>query len=452
MNIYTFRKYTMKNLLLLLLSLFSLQASAQTPKDLLLAGKEENMPVYAPPSKTEKQLYLQMNYGSAAILNAAEISKLKGATIAGVDIVYSDYPRGKGFPELTEQRIENLEKLSPGILKDAKIKWRFIRQTACSDKASAQALFHGIVITYRPMQSAAETASELKYLDEILSPKSGTAVSAPDGKYVSHSETFKALASPPEVFATKERDFVVKGALSDAKTGKHIAMESDSVFGTMPTPFTYFVPVDYLLDSTVIKVLNRNKWTNMAITADLTGSMSPYTAQLLLWFKLHTADKKVKQFVFFNDGNMTPDNKKVIGSTGGIYDARASSFEDVNVLARKTMMAGCGGDGPENNVEALLKAIGLCPDCNELIMIADNWAPVKDISLLAKVKKPVRVILCGTSFGINVQYLNLARATGGSVHTMEKDLTELIKLKENEEVVLNKQRFRIEKGVFVLVK
>ncbi|NJN77076.1 MAG: hypothetical protein HC803_01075 [Saprospiraceae bacterium] len=45
-------------------------------------------------------------------------------------------------------------------------------------------------------------------------------------------------------------------------------------------------------DSTVLEVFKRNNWDKMLITADLTGSMSPYIAQILLWFKLNETDKK----------------------------------------------------------------------------------------------------------------------------------------------------------------
>jgi hypothetical protein len=115
----------------------------------------------------------------------------------------------------------------------------------------------------------------------------------------------------------------------------------------------------------------------------------------------------------------------------------------------KTIRAGCGGDAPENDCEALLYAYKVAPKASEYILIADNLAPIKDIVLLEKLNKPVRIILCGTSYGISAEYLNLARKTGGSVHTMEADLENLIKKSEGEKFTFMNQKYRIEKGVVV---
>ena len=110
---------------------------------------------------------------------------------------------------------------------------------------------------------------------------------------------------------------------------------------------------------------------------------------------------------------------------------------------------GSGGDIAENDIEALIAAQQQCPDCENLVLIADNNAPVKDISLLSKVNKPVKVILCGSQYYLNPDYLKIARETGGSVHTMEADITRLAFLKEGEIFEFNGIRYRISKGSFV---
>ena len=57
-------------------------------------------------------------------------------------------------------------------------------------------------------------------------------------------------------------------------------------------------------DSTIFKIVERNKeWKDMLVVSDLTGSMSPYVGQLLLWLKLTFDDEKVKYLTFFNDGD-----------------------------------------------------------------------------------------------------------------------------------------------------
>jgi hypothetical protein len=140
-----------------------------------------------------------------------------------------------------------------------------------------------------------------------------------------------------------------------------------------------------------------------------------------------------------------------VGKTGGLYFTDEEDVNKVMVKLIQATMAGCGGDGPENNVEALLEGIRLAPQAGEVILIADNWATPRDLELLDKVKRPVRVILCGAYMGVNVAYLELARRTGGSVHTVEQDLEHLVNLKEGQEVKLGDQRFRIENGAFVPV-
>ena len=59
---------------------------------------------------------------------------------------------------------------------------------------------------------------------------------------------------------------------------------------------------------------------------------------------------------------------------------------------------------------------------NELILIADNSACVRDYRLCDSIHVPVKVILCGTPNGINPMFINLAARTKGSLHTIEEDI------------------------------
>lgn len=205
-------------------------------------------------------------------------------------------------------------------------------------------------------------------------------------------------------------------------------------------------------DSTILKIMERKEaWKDMLVVADLTGSMSPYIAQLLLWMKLTMDDSKVRHMVFFNDGDRLPDDQKEIGRTGGIYGTLVDSLEQVLELAEQTMMNGYGGDAPENNIEALLYGMDKWSNHKEVVMIADNFATPRDMELLTEVKVPVRVVLCGTFAGINPAYLQIARETGGSLHTMEEDIEDLMSMKEGSKVTIGKQTFLIQKGRFLLI-
>jgi hypothetical protein len=207
-----------------------------------------------------------------------------------------------------------------------------------------------------------------------------------------------------------------------------------------------------LPDSTVFKIFKRNSWKNINVVGDVTGSMYPYTGQLLLWLKLHSLDSLTNRFVFFNDGDNTPDNKKKIGKTGGVYYRQCKSFEEVKDLVKTTMMKGGGGDCPENNIEALLAAEKQFPDASCQVLIADNWANIKDMELTMQLTKPVRIVLCGVyDYNVNINYLNLARKTKGSVHLMEQDLYNLSLLHEGEVLKIGRKNYKVKKGEFVEV-
>lgn len=205
----------------------------------------------------------------------------------------------------------------------------------------------------------------------------------------------------------------------------------------------------YGSDSAVTAALRRNCWSEKLIVCDLTGSMSPYAAQLSAWYQLTYQKEKNLQFVFFNDGNEMPDDKKVIGNTGGIYYAPSEGITPLFNTIAKVSAAGSGGDCPENNMEALIKGTQMAKPYKELVMIADNYAPVKDIRLLKDFDKPVHIIVCGADNGILEDYLNIAKKTKGSIHTMEEDITNLASKAEGQELQIGKFKYKVMGGEFV---
>jgi hypothetical protein len=203
-------------------------------------------------------------------------------------------------------------------------------------------------------------------------------------------------------------------------------------------------------DDVITKVFDRNMhWKNCIVATDVTGSMAPYLGQFLAWHKLHMHSNSNKDFVFFNDGNNMADILKRPGKVGGIYHVKTTSY---NTMAEKLRLAqrnGGGGDGPENNIEAIIAGLKSNPSAKGVILIADNWATPRDLNLLSEVKKPIHVILCGATKGINLAYLNMVKENGGTLHTIEHDLTELAKLNEGEEVEISGVYYTIKDGKFV---
>jgi hypothetical protein len=114
----------------------------------------------------------------------------------------------------------------------------------------------------------------------------------------------------------------------------------------------------------------------------------------------------------------------------------------------QAMSLGTGGDLVENDLEALIHAAKSYSTAGQIILIADNSSSPRDMQLIDSLSVPVRIVLCGALQGVNTSYLDLARATGGSVHTIEEDLLGLAKMKEGESVEINGRRYVIHDGLF----
>lgn len=206
-------------------------------------------------------------------------------------------------------------------------------------------------------------------------------------------------------------------------------------------------------DSVILKVMSRNKsWRDMLVVCDVTGSMAPYTAQLALWFKLNSELKTAKQIVFFNDDEEQSNTQDKAYDPKGIWDITSYDFKKILEVAETAME---NGEHYENNLEAVFYAMKKFPDNKKnLLMIADNWEDPCDMQLLEKLKAmkvPVRIIVCGVQKTFNTKYLEIAYATGGSVHTMEDDLTGLSKLAEGKTFKLGGMEFRMSGGRFTQV-
>lgn len=214
-----------------------------------------------------------------------------------------------------------------------------------------------------------------------------------------------------------------------------------------------YISQNYFEDPVVTQTFSKMEdLQNRIIVEDVTGSMYPYLTQTFLWRRAAMDSENLSKFVYFNDGDRKANHEKIMGKTGGIYYVNSSSIDKVESTAKVAMLAGSGGDAPENNLEALIYAREICPGCRP-VMIADNWAPIKDLSLLGKIDGPVDVILCGVWGGrIQADYLSLVNAVGGTIYTMEGELADIAKLKEGDIITMGGQKFKLTEGRFVLTR
>ncbi|NQX98858.1 MAG: hypothetical protein HRT73_13420, partial [Flavobacteriales bacterium] len=215
-------------------------------------------------------------------------------------------------------------------------------------------------------------------------------------------------------------------------------------------PPDFFYNQSLYKDSTVLNSFNRNKnWKNFIVVTDVTGSMSPYSAQVFVWLKELAKNDLAKYFVFFNDGDEKPSRRKKPLETKGVYIVENLSLQAVINMATKCMQNGSGGgEYLENDIEAIIDGLKQYPSANEIILIADNRESMRDYKYLEKIKTPVHIILCGAEYGINIQYLDLARQTKGSVHTVNADIINLQDIKEKQHFFIEKKEYLFENGRF----
>ena len=401
---------------------------------------------------TEQYLSVHCDFGKSLLHFPDSTIDLNTVQVTAVDLVFTDYPSADALIKLNTARLEHLFAKYPGLAANNAIEWQVIRQMDGAEKEAASKLFHGFVIYYRPLQSKATAAADLIKLKEILTPEVHTEPKR--NGFVTGDTTELRKQYEIEEYTT-----VLKLPVAEALQLMHIDAREKITYKKYDSLFVYLKPsADSITttslkapeDSTVLKIFDRMHWNNMLVVTDVTASMYPYIGQLMIWMKLHEDERRIKQFVFFNDGDDAPDDKKIMGYTGGIYSTSSSVFDEVEQLAFKAMSNGNGGNIPENNMEALLKGAAACTTCDAIVMIVDNASPVSDMVLLQQLHKPVHIILCGVHGNINTDQLTIAKATGGAVHTAEEDIQQLVNLKEGDSITINGKKYLIKNGKFVL--
>lgn len=464
---------------MLVLSTLLLHAQRNRFIDSLLNNSVILVPKYTQPTESNESLLLKMNFGQPDILDTTGIWKLKDAQILSVDLVFTDYPSTKDLKPLNRQRYNNLLALIPINIHDDLISWQMIRQMDGKDKESSLGLLHGWVINYRHKYTPADADEEMAYIDSVAKklrkpppPKDSVApekIRHWDVIHGKNANLFREYAGRPiKIISNDERlikkmlikkDSLIKIPTEVARKEELLvfpqerAIQSDSVYLILSPPvFIVKNPAPFInpvydreravINNAVPSVLNRVNVTDALVVADVTGSMSRYTGQLLTWLSLHDDDGSVKYILCFNDGDIKPDRLKKIGETGGIYAQEYANIDNAAALVKMAMGRGNGGDEPENDCEALIKGIEMFPDCNDVVLLADSWAPVRDIALAKNISKPVKVVLCGNKIGVHPDYITIALLTGGSLHFLNEDVVDLSPLKEGKAMVLANKMYK----------
>lgn len=319
---------------------------------------------------------LPMDYGEFEINELPEAKEINRLQIDSVLLVYTNHPKDFDFSKLNTNRIQQFTNWFEGSIDDPIIRWRIIRQVKGTSKEEFEAMFHGIVVYYSK------------------NPR-------------------KELTSEEEVHRRKKIDKKFEHLVE-----KKLKVEDDLVNITSE-----------------VFANNRDNWNKAVIISDWTGSMYPYTLDLLSWLIKERARDQVIGFVFFNDGDSKITSQKKIGNTGGIYSIRDSRVIPVFDLMRKVKNNGDGGDLPENDMEALLYAQENFPNANTYILIADNNSLIRDFSFLKYLQKPIEIILNKADLNqeglpiVSKEYKTLAFITGGGIYV------EGMEFKSQEEIL-----------------
>lgn len=376
------------------------------------------------------QLYITTPFAKPIILNPEQEKQLKEKVVLKIELVYTKFRTSPTFNQkkLNQNRLIELKKVAPQLFENPLWEFELISQTNGDSREICNKMFHGFVITFRPNSSNSTLKQEGDYLSKLVTT-------------LVKNDRIKNDSVPKKYYIKTNYDM-------------KIGYVHDTIYYVdtfpLPQPPDFFYNHSLYKDSTVLNVFDRNKnWNNFIVVTDVTGSMSPYSAQVFVWLKAQAENKKAKYFVFFNDGDEKDSHKKKPLDTKGIYVTENTSIDDVTKTAIKCMERGSGGgESLENDVEAIIEGIKYSPSADAVILIADNMEAMRDYKYIDKIKKPVIVILCGTKGRVNVQYLDLARKTKGSVHTVHSDITNLQRIKNGENFTIDDKEYTFQNGKF----
>jgi Leucine-rich repeat (LRR) protein len=412
-------------------------------------------------------VYLKNGLRASTFVNEDQWNSIKDTVdVDHIDIVYSKYPLREGtyyeiYPLLFD-RLKALFKLDSD-LNDASIKFTKVLQTHCENDDQVRSLYHGIVIHYKLQTDEISDSNEISS-NKIETLNSRLADQNDEQSTIADLENAvdRMLLTPYLPDSIKE---IVKSQALDEQieTIKEFLLEEiknepeHDLSTSSPEEIKEFTnEIEFFMsgysggDKIVDKVFSRHpEWKNILVVNDWTGSMYGYGAQILEWHLKNFEKSGIISLTLFNDGDSKPQHEKQVGETGGIYFEQADNIPQLVDLFNFVMLKGGGGDSPENNIEAILKAKEEFPKFSEIVLVADNNACVRDIALADRIGVPVRVILCGydKSRGVNPHYVYLAKITGGGIYTIEDDLEDIkVDLKEAGEIAnFSDKRFKINK-------
>lgn len=452
-------------------------SESETPEllsaDQLLSLPNRDLPAYDT-TNCKYCILVKLAYGTSEFLNLEVVNQFESKAIERVEMVYTSFARTRNFDQekLNRQRVEALKANAPRLFEPG-VQWQLLRQTNCSTLEESERLFHGFVVHIKPEaaritaaglapvqapEAAKPTKIKIVYHDTVINvvnvhiARKAKKECEETGRYLPRSKSKRAEGlryDNPRVALFWKRQ-PEKNCSTLVSYKRDTIRRQVTVKVDQKGRFQDKSMLHAHEDEAVQQTLDRNwgtwKQSETVVVQDVTASMTAYIPQMLLWNEQYAKDG-VRHFVFFNDGDGKPENKKVIGKIGGLYYINSGVFNDIVQIAEQAISKGFSGTAAENNVEALIFAQKKCSQCTNMVMIADRYAPVKDMAFLKEVKRPVHIIICGAEENslIPEDYLTIAAHTGGSIHTQYVDI-DLSDAPKGHPFVVNDVEYQYAKG------
>jgi len=197
--------------------------------------------------------------------------------------------------------------------------------------------------------------------------------------------------------------------------------------------------------------LEQNTRLKTALVCDVSGSMQAYQPIILEWIEQHPGSDSmiIGGIVLFNDAGNYRKKIQAPESAKGVYSYEPISTPYIAEKVRKAGSEGKNSEVNENNFHALLRAQIDHPECDNLLMINDNYVPW-DAELAPQVTKPVHIILIPTDRAVEPVFLNLARTTKGSVSYLGETYKDLDAYNEGDVLTIGTANYVVRNGQFVV--
>jgi len=86
-----------------------------------------------------------------------------------------------------------------------------------------------------------------------------------------------------------------------------------------------------------------------------------------------------------------------------------------------------------------------------VVLMADNWAPARDITLVKQIKKPVKIVVCGGTVGVQPDYVTIALETGGGLYFPDGSVIDFTALKQGKEITIRGLNYKLDEAGKVMI-